>query len=59
MRCGCTRCLLEAALALLRTDRPRMAAMLIEQALRQAERERVERSKPVKPPVRRKARARA
>ena len=33
MRCGCTACLLAAALELLRTGRTRMATLLVEQAL--------------------------
>jgi hypothetical protein len=58
MRCACTACQIEAALALLRAGRQTsMAILLLEQALL-AERERVERTKP---PARRgrKARARA
>jgi hypothetical protein len=53
--------LLRAALELLRSGRVNMGALLVEQALRQAERERVERAKPIKPPAQRgrKARARA
>jgi hypothetical protein len=57
-RCGCTACLLQDALELLRTGRTSMGILLVEQALL-AVREQAERSKPVKPPARtRKARAR-
>jgi hypothetical protein len=34
MRCGCLRCQLEAARELLRAGKPRMAAVVLEQALR-------------------------
>ena len=54
-RCGCTACLLEAALELLNTGRMRMAATLVGQALQQTERQKAR----VAPPARaRKARAR-
>jgi hypothetical protein len=33
-RCACTRCQLEAARELLRAGKPRMAAVVLEQALR-------------------------
>jgi hypothetical protein len=52
MRCGCTMCLLAAALELLRTGRTNMATLLIERAL-QAEEDRT------KPRARRGRRARA
>jgi hypothetical protein len=55
MRCGCTVCLLEAAIELLRSGRAGMATLLIEQALA-AEQDRAERAKP---PARRARRARA
>jgi hypothetical protein len=54
-RCGCTACLLEDALELLRTSRPHMAARLIEQALEQVEQQKARR---VAPPARRGRRAR-
>jgi hypothetical protein len=34
VRCACTRCQLEAARELLRAGKPRMAAVVLEQALR-------------------------
>ncbi len=46
MRCGCTACALEAALELLRAGRVRMAVLLLEQALEQAEREKAKRVAP-------------
>ena len=46
MRCGCTVCLLEAAIELLRTGRTTMAIQLIEQALA-AEQDRAKRAKPL------------
>jgi hypothetical protein len=55
MRCGCTMCLLEAAIELLRTGRTTMAIQLIEQALA-AEQDRAKRPKA---PVRRGGRARS
>jgi hypothetical protein len=54
-RCSCTACLLKAALELLRTSRPHMAARLIEQALEQVEQQKARR---VAPPARRGRRAR-
>ena len=55
-RCGCTACLLKAALELLRSGRPTMAATLVEQALEQVERRTTTHAKP--PPRARRARAR-
>jgi hypothetical protein len=52
-RCGCTACLLQAALVLLRGGRVSMAATLIEQALEQVERQQ---PKQVAPPARRGSR---
>jgi hypothetical protein len=55
-RCGCTACLLEAALELLNTGRVGMGILLVERALEQTERQKIKR---VAPPARaRKARAR-
>jgi hypothetical protein len=54
-RCGCTACLLEAALELLNTGRVGMGILLVERALQQTERQKAR----VAPPARaRKARAR-
>jgi hypothetical protein len=55
-RCGCTACLLEAALLLLNTGRVGMGILLVEQALEQAGRRTAAHAKP---PARvRRARAR-
>jgi hypothetical protein len=54
-RCGCTACLLEAALELLNTGRVGMGILLVERALQQTERQKAR----VAPLARaRKARAR-
>jgi hypothetical protein len=50
VRCGCTRCLLRAALELLRSGRAGMAALLIEQAL-ETEQAKAEKPKPLVRPV--------
>ena len=55
-RCGCAACLLKAALELLRTDRMRMAATLVEQVLQQVEQRTTTQAKP--PARARRARAR-
>jgi hypothetical protein len=54
-RCGCTVCLLEAAIELLRSGRTGMATLLIEQALAAEQ----ARAKQDKPPTRRDRRARS
>jgi hypothetical protein len=56
MRCGCTACLLEAALKLLRSGRAGMATLLIEQALEQAEQQKTKRVTPSARPGSRRAR---
>jgi hypothetical protein len=55
-RCGCLACELRAALELLRTGRPNMAATLVARALEQVEQPKAKAGKP--PPRARKARAR-
>jgi hypothetical protein len=45
-RCACLGCTLRAALVLLRTGRPGMAAVLVEQALEQVEQLEAKRASP-------------